>query len=251
MDRMIYSALSAMRGTMARQQATANNLANASTTGFRAEMAHSEAQYLNPVGNSGPYAGRAHASEGVVAADMQAGVIAQTGNPMDVAMQGEAMLAVADAVGDPAYTRRGDVSVTADGLLQTGDGFLVLGDGGSPLSVPPADSVRIAEDGGVWIVPAGGDATQPQQVGRMQLVNAAGSPLLKGTDNLFRVPGGGALPDDATARLIPGALEASNVNATTALISMIESARAYETNIKMLMTAQSLDEAGAGLMRLD
>ncbi len=251
MDRMIYSALSAMRGTMARQQATATNLANVSTTGFRADMASADAIYLNGGPFAGPMTGRAQAREAVLAADMQAASVSQTGNPMDIAMQGDAMLAVSDAVGDPAYTRRGDLSVTADGLLQTGDGFLVLGDGGSPLSIPPADSVRIAEDGGVWIVPAGGDATQPQAAGRIQLVNAAGSTVLKGTDNLFRVPAGGVLPGDGTARVIPGALEGSNVNATDALIAMIDSARAYETNVKMLMTAQSIDEAGASLMRME
>lgn len=249
MDRMIYTALSAMRGNMARQQVTANNLANASTTGFRADIANADAQYLNGGPNSGSLAGRAQAREAVISADMQAGVVTQTGNPLDIAMQGDAMLVVQDSVGDPAYSRRGDLSVTADGLLQTGDGFLVEGEGGAPLSIPPADSVRVAEDGGVWIVPAGGDATQPQQVGRVRLVNAAGSPLLKGSDNLFRVPAGGVLPDDATARVVPGALEGSNVNPTEALIAMIESARSYETNIKMLMTAQSLDEASAALMR--
>ena len=249
MDRMIYSALSAMRGGMARQQATANNLANVSTTGFRADMANADAIYLNTGPSAGSSIGRAQSREAVLAADMHAGTVSQTGNPMDVAMGGDTMLAVSDGVGDPAYTRRGDLSVTADGLLQTGDGFLVLGEGGSPLSVPPADSVRIAGDGGVWIVPVGGDATQPQQVGRLQLANAGGSRILKGSDNLFRVPGGGVLPDDATARLIPGALESSNVNPTDALIQMIDSARAYETNVKMLMTAQSIDEAGASLMR--
>jgi flagellar basal-body rod protein FlgF len=245
MDRMIYTALSAMRGNMARQQVTANNLANASTTGFRAEIANADAQYLN----GGNVAGRAQAREGVISADMQAGVIAQTGNPLDIAVQGTAMLVVQDAVGDPAYSRRGDLSVTADGLLQTGDGFLVEGEGGAPLSIPPADDVRIAEDGGVWIVPAGGDASQPQQVGRVRLVNSAGSPLLKGSDNLFRVPAGGVLPDDAAARVMPGALEGSNVNPTEALVAMIEAQRAYETNVKLLMTAQSLDEASAALMR--
>jgi flagellar basal-body rod protein FlgF len=249
MDRMIYTALAALRGNMARQQSTANNLANASTPGFRADIANADAQYLNPGANTGPMAGRVQAREAVLAADMLAGPVSQTGNPMDVALHGDAMLAVSDAVGDPAYTRRGDLSVTADGLLQTGDGFLVLGESGSPVSIPPADSVRIADDGGIWIVPAGGDATQPQQVGRIKLVSAAGSAILKGTDTLFRVPAGGVLPDDATARVMPGALEGSNVNATAALVAMIDSARAYETNIKMLMTAQSLDEAGASLMR--
>ncbi len=245
MDRMIYTALSAMRGTMARQQVTANNLANASTTGFRAEIANADARYLN----NGPLAGRAQAREAVVSADMAAGVVTQTGKPLDIALTGDAMLAVEDAAGDPAYSRRGDLGVTADGLLQTGDGFLVLGAGGAPISIPPADDVRIAEDGGVWIVPQGGDPAQPQQVGTLQLVNAAGVPVLKGRDNLFRAQGGGTLPDDATARLIPGALEGSNVNPTEALVAMIEAQRAYETNVKMLMTAQTLDEAGAALMR--
>ena len=110
-------------------------------------------------------------------------------------MQGDALLAVQAEDGAEAYTRRGDLQVSATGLVTTGDGRPVLGEGG-PLTLPPADSVRIAEDGAVWIVPAGGDPSQPQQVDRLKLVTPAGSRVRKGVDGLFRVENGGALPSD-------------------------------------------------------
>jgi flagellar basal-body rod protein FlgF len=134
-------------------------------------------------------------------------------------------------------------------LLTTGDGVPVLGEQG-PISVPPADKISIAADGAIWIVPQGGDAANPQQVDRLKLVSPAGSKVSKGLDGLFRVELGGALPSDPDARLNSGSLEGSNVNASTALIDMIEASRAWETQIKLITTAQDLDRSSADLMRL-
>src|SRR3954468_17288914 len=198
MDRLIYTALSGMRGAMARQTTTANNLANANTTGFRAEMSSATALWLRGPGMEA----RAPTVQQVVAADMAPGSVTTTGRDLDVAMQGDALLAVQADDGSEAYTRRGDLQVSPTGVVTTGDGHLVLGDGG-PLTVPPADSIRIADDGAIWIVPAGGAPNQPQQVDRLKLATPAGSRIQKGLDGLFRVVDGGALPSDPDARLQP------------------------------------------------
>src|SRR3954468_2983736 len=198
MDRLIYTALSGMRGAMARQTTTANNLANANTTGFRAEMSSASALWVRGPG----YETRAPVSQEVVAADVAPGAATQTGRDLDVAMQGAALLAVQADDGSETYTRRGDLQVSPTGVVTTGDGHLVLGDGG-PLTVPPADSIRIADDGAIWIVPAGGDPHPPQQVDRLKLASPAGSRVQKGTDGLFRVADGGALPSDPDARVQP------------------------------------------------
>src|ERR1043166_3819055 len=154
MDRLIYTALSGMRGAMARQTATANNLANANTTGFRAEMSSAQAMWLRGAGLQS----RVPTSEQVVAADMAPGSVTNTGRDLDVAMQGDALLAVQAEDGSEAYTRRGDLQVSPTGVVTTGDGHPVLGEGG-PLTIPPADSIRIAEDLAIWIVPPGGHPT--------------------------------------------------------------------------------------------
>lgn len=245
MDRLIHTALSALKAAMARQTTTANNLANVATTGFRGELAS-----VRPLWLQGPgLPDRAVASEEVLAADMRGGTVAATGRPLDIALAGDALLAVQAEDGDEAYTRRGDLQLTDSGLLTTGDGRPVMGEGG-PLTLPPADSLRIDRDGAIWIVPAGGDAAQLQRVDRVKLASPAGSAIVKHVDGLFRVRDGGVLPADPDARLTAGALEGSNVDATTALVAMIEAGRAWETQVKLLTTARELDGATADLMRL-
>jgi flagellar basal-body rod protein FlgF len=246
MDRLVNTALTAMRGAMARQASVANNLANVNTVGFRAEVANAETRWIK----GDTFDTRAQASEQVIAADMAQGAVTSTGNPLDVAVDGDALLTVQAADGSEAYTRRGDLKVTDSGLLTTGDGLAVLGEGG-PIVLPQMDSISIAQDGSIWGVPQGGDPANPQQVDKLKLVNAAGSGIAKGKDGLFREVNGGALPSDPLATVTSGSLEGSNVNATAALIQMIEASRAYETQVKMIDTAKQLDDGGASLMRLD
>ncbi len=246
MDRLVNTALTAMRGAMARQASIANNLANANTIGFRAEIANAETRWIK----GDTFDTRAQASEQVIAADMAQGAITQTGNPLDVAMNGDALLGVQGADGSEAYTRRGDLKVSDSGLLTTGDGLPVLGEGG-PITLPELSSVSIAQDGSIWGVPQGGDPASPQQIDKLKLVSPVGSSIAKGKDGLFREVNGGALPDDPLATVTAGSVEGSNVNATTALVQMIEASRAYETQVKMIDTAKQLDDGGASLMRLD
>ena len=245
MDRLIYTSLTALRGAQARQTATANNLANASTPGFRAEMAEAQALWLR-----GPQVdGRARASEEVIGADMRAGTVVSTGRELDIAIEGNALLAVQAPNGDEAYTKRGDLQLAESGLLTTGDGHPVLGTQG-PVIIPPADSLRIDPQGRIWIVPQGGDPQSPQEAGQLKLASPIGSSVLKGLDGLFRVADGGILPDDPEARIKTGALEGSNVNASLALTEMIEASRSWDVQLKMIGDARDLDSATAELMQL-
>ncbi len=245
MDRLIYTSLTAMRGAMARQTATAHNLANVNTPGFRADVAEAQALWVK----GGTASTRAMASEEVVAADMEAGAVLPTGRDLDIALSGDALLTVQAADGDEAYTRRGDLQVSASGLLTTGDSYPVLGAQG-PISVPLADSIQIDPEGRVLVVPRGGDASQPQEVDRLKLVSPAGSVTAKGVDGLFRVKGGGTLPSDPDARATNGHLEGSNVSATEALVEMIEASRAWDAQLKLVNDARELDVSTADLMRL-
>lgn len=245
MDRLIYTSLTAMRGSMSRQTAIANNLANAETPGFRADMAEAQALWLKGAG----LGARAMSSEEVHGADMRAGTVVTTGRDLDIAMTGDALLVVQAPNGEEAYTRRGDLQLSASGLLTTGDGHPVQG-GGGPVTIPPADSIKIDTDGRVWIVPTGGDPDNPQEVDRLRLATPAGSDIAKGLDGLFRVKGGGILPDDPEARLVGRSLEGSNVSATSALVEMIEASRSWDTQLKMITDARDMDSATANLMQL-
>lgn len=245
MDRLVYTAMSGLRSQMAAQSTIANNIANASTIGFRAERVSFDRLVLQGSGLET----RRLAAEEVRDFDRRAGTIVQTARPLDVAVTSDSWIAVQAADGQEAYTRRGDLSVAASGVLETGDGFPVMGSGG-PITVPPHQSIAIADDGTVSIVPPGGDPTQPQVVDKIKLASLEGSQAAKGLDNLLHVKGGGVLPEDLDARLQAGTLEQSNVNLTQALVDMIENQRSYEVQASLLEEAKTMDESAASLMRM-
>ena len=246
MDRLVYTAMSGLKARMASQAAIANNIANASTTGFRADRVNFERMMLK----GQPLDTRAPATAEVIDADRRAGAIMSTGRPLDIAVQSDSWIAVQATDGAEAYTRRVDLSVAASGVLETGDGFPVMGSGG-PITVPPHEKIMISEDGTVSIVPPGAaPGTDPQIIDKIKLASTQGSDTVKGLDNLLHVRGGGVLPDNMEARIQSGSLEQSNVNLTQALVDMIENQRGYEVQANLLKEARKMDEGGASLMRL-
>lgn len=245
MDRLVYTALSGLRSQMSAQATIANNIANASTVGYRADRVSFDRMVLQGPGLNA----REMAAEEVNDFDRRAGAIYQTARPLDVAVTTDSWIAVQAGDGTEAYTRRGDLNVAPSGVLETGDGFPVMGSGG-PITVPPADKIMISEDGTLSIVPRGGDATQPQVIDRIKLVSTQGSKTVKGLDNLLHVSGGGVLPDDLDAKVQSGSLEQSNVNLTEALVDMIENQRSYEVQANLLKEAKNMDESTASLMRM-
>ncbi|RIA44497.1 flagellar basal-body rod protein FlgF [Hephaestia caeni] len=246
MDKLVYTAASGLRAHMAAQAAIANNMANASTTGFKADRVRFDQLYLIGQGLET----RRPTSEEVIDADRNPGTVQQTGRPLDVAMAGNAWLAVQATDGSEAYTRRGDLSIAASGVLETGDGFPVMGSGG-PITVPPADKVQIAADGTISILPLGAEkGTEMQVIDKLRLVSPQGSDTLKGLDNLLHVNGGGTLPENMDAKVEVGALEGSNVDMTQALVDMIQNQRSYEVQANLLKEAKNMDESGASVMRM-
>ncbi len=245
MDRLVYTALSGLRSQMSAQATIANNIANASTVGYRADRVSFDRMVLQGPGLNA----REMAAEEVNDFDRRAGAIFQTARPLDVAVTTDSWIAVQATDGTEAYTRRGDLNVAPSGVLETGDGFPVMGSGG-PITVPPADKIMISEDGTLSIVPRGGDPSQPQIIDRLKLVSTQGSKTVKGLDNLLHVNGGGVLPADLDAKVQSGSLEQSNVNLTQALVDMIENQRSYEVQANLLKEAKNMDESTASLMRM-
>ncbi|MBU7579874.1 MAG: flagellar basal body rod protein FlgF [Porphyrobacter sp.] len=241
MDRLIYTALTAMNAAMDRQRVVANNLANASTPGFRQEIFAVTAATLK----DGSLEARAPARGNVRGADMKAARVVPTGNPLDVALEGKALIAfqAPDRQGE-VYSRRGDLRVTATGVLENGEGLAVLGESGAPVTVPPGFAISLAADGTVLAADPSAPDGAAEPVDRIRLVNPEGSPLAKGIDSFLKVPGPGGqtgvLPPDLTARLTPGALEQSNVETADTLVQMIETQRAYEINSKMVSAVDEM-----------
>lgn len=235
---MIYLSMSAAKATMQRQEVLAHNLANVSTNGFRAELAAFRAV---PVRGDGAST-RVYALESTVGYNPQAGVVQTTGRPLDVAVRGNAWLAVQALDGTESYTRAGALEVNPEGVLVDVQGRPVLGDGG-PINIPANASVDIAADGTVNTRVGNG---RPQNAGRLKLATSE-TPLQRGTDGLFRAPDGD-LPADPAARLQSGALEGSNVSAVETMVSMISAARQFEQQMKMLQTAEQKEQAASKLL---
>ncbi|QCI93171.1 flagellar basal body rod protein FlgF [Novosphingobium sp. EMRT-2] len=245
MDRLIYTAYSGMSTSMTKQRMIANNMANAQTVGFRAEMLTT-----TPMTLKGPsLEARAMTDGEVYGADMKQGAIIATDNPLDIAMTGKTMLTVQADDGSEAYTRRGDLAVDATGLLVNGDGRPVIGSGG-PITVPLGSKITVAPDGSVMAADPATPDTPPQVVDRIKLVSTDGSPIKKGIDGFFRVEGGGVLPGDEDARVVTGSLEQSNVNPADVLVQMIEAQRSFDIRTKLISTAREVDENSAALMRI-
>jgi flagellar basal-body rod protein FlgF len=245
MDRLIFTAYTGLSSSMTRQRVIASNMANAQTVGFRADMLS-----FTPTTLKGPSLEvRAMNDAEVRGASMAKGSVTQTGKPLDIAMEGDVMLAVQARDGSEAYTRRGDLSISPTGLLVNGDGAPVLGEGG-PITIPPGRDVKIAPDGQVLLAdPAIPDAP-PTRLDRIKLANPMGTRIEKGLDGLFRVYGGGVLPLDEAGKVTVGALEQSNVNQSQVLVEMVEAQRLFDIRTKLIATARDIDEGGAQLMRI-
>ena len=238
MDRMIYLSMSGAKATMQRQDTLANNLANVSTSGFRAEL---QAFRAVPVQGSGAST-RVYSLETTTGYDATPGAITATGRNLDVAARGNAWLSVQALDGTEAYTRGGSFEVSNDGTLTTRGGLPVLGDGG-PLQVPPNSAVSIGADG---TVSAKGSDGKNTAIGKLKLVTPE-APLVRGEDGLFRGAEGNLSADD-TARVQDGALEGSNVSAVEAMVAMIAAARQFEAQMKMISTAEANEKSASQLL---
>lgn len=245
MDRMIYTAMTGMNAAMDRQRATANNLANASTPGFRKEVFAVTPATLR----DGSLEARAMARGAVRGADMDAAKVNATGKPLDIAVDGKALIAYQAPDGGEIYSRRGDLRVAASGVLENGEGLPVLGNGG-PITVPVGFAISIAKDGTILARDPAAPDQPAQELNRIKLSSSEGSALAKGIDSFLKVPGGGVLPPDPTATVTSGALEMSNVETAATLVEMIDAQRAFEQRSKIISTASDIDEAGASLMSL-
>lgn len=239
MDRMIYLSMSGAKATMQRQETLANNLANVSTTGFRAEL---QAFRAVPVEGSGAST-RVFTLETTTGYDSRPGPVATTGRNLDVAVRGDSWLAVQALDGTEGYTRAGSLEVSADGTLTTRSGMQVLGDGG-PIQLPPNSEPSIASDGSINARLPNGTSSV---IGKLKLVTPEAR-LERGGDGVFRAGGGESLPADPLARVQDGALEGSNVSPVENMVAMIAAARQFEAQMKMMQTAEADEKAAAQLL---
>ena len=245
MDRMIFIAMNGARDTMKVQAINSNNLANASTVGFKADfhtmLSH---QVDGPVHPSRVYA----AIDGT-ATDTSQGSIITTGRDLDVAINGKGWFAVQAADGSEAYTRAGELRLDSAGRLITGSGNVVLGNGG-PISLPAYSNLEIGSDGTISIQPLGQEINALAVIDRIKLINPEKGVLEKGADSLMHMTAGKKASVNANVQLVSGSLESSNVSTSRSLVEMIRLARQYESHVKVMETAEENDRAAASMISI-
>lgn len=244
MDRLIYTAMTGASAAAQRQAVLSNNLANVSTNGFRAELSTYRSV---PVRGDG-------ATTRVMALEATPGWLdipgspQRTGRAMDAMTTGNSWFAVQALDGTEAYTRNGSFEVDATGTLKTNTGLAVLSDGGAPIAVPQGAEVTLGSDG---TLSAKVGNQPPTGIGRLKLATpAADDPLQRGGDGLFRLTSGDPMPNDTSARLQLGVIEGSNVNAIETMVGMIQTARQFEAQTRLMQTAEADDRAAAQLLSL-
>lgn len=245
MDRLIYTAMTGASAAQNRQALLSNNLANVSTNAFRAEMYTYRAVPLRGDGATT----RVFALEASAGHRNAPGPGIRTGREMDIMPKENNWFAVQAPDGTEAYTRTGSLTVSSDGTLQTSTGHALLSDSGTTIVVPREAKVSLGADGTVNIV--GRDGRSTIQVSRMKIATpTADDPLKRGDDGLFRPASGRILPNDDEARILTGALEGSNVNAVETMVGMIQTARQFEHQMKLMQNAESNDRAAGQLLNL-
>ncbi len=245
MDKFLYVSMTGANQVMHGQAVTAQNIANLSTPAFKASLHEAISREISGDG----LRSRVNALAGASRVDLTPGALQATGRDLDVALRDEGWMVVQAGDGNEALTRRGDLRVDASGLLTTGAGHPVLGDGG-PIAIPPNSKLTIGQDGTISIVPLGQGPEVQAEIDRIRLVRPDPALLQRGEDGLFRSSDGVIPPADATVRLVPEHLEASNANMTGALVAMIELSRQFEMQVKMMQLAKENSAKGAELMRL-
>ncbi len=242
MDKLLYISMTGARESSFAQAKTAHNLANASTAGFKADLAQFRAM---PVYGEG-LPSRVFAMTERPGHRLDHGGITPTGRDLDIAIKNEGWFVIQGEDGEESLTRRGDLKIDGNGTLTNGVGQLMLGDGG-PISIPPFEKIDIATDGTITIRPVGAQPNETAIVDRLKLVNPDPKGLFKNSQGHFKSIDTDTFDNDVSVTLQTGGIEASNVSVVEELSNMIELSRQYEVQIKLM---SSVEERGQALDRL-
>ncbi|WP_440055606.1 flagellar basal body rod protein FlgF [Pseudoalteromonas sp. T1lg65] len=253
MDKMVYIAMSGAKQSLRGVALKANNLANANTTGFKADFA--QARSMQAFGEGMPT--RVFALQERPGTNLTGGAIVETGRDLDIAVDDKSWISVMDASGEEAYTKVGTLNIRSDGALVTSHGRQLIGEGG-PIVLPiPVEKVVFSDDGSIQVRPQGAPANFLEVVDRLKIIDADNSKLAKGNDGLFR-PKEDLLIDgicgfceiSPTAKVMSGFLEMSNVNPVHEMVDMINHQRQFEMQVKLMKTAEEIDERHTSLLRI-
>lgn len=247
MDNLLYVAMTGAKENFNSLAVRGNNLANASTTGFKADF--EQARAMQAFGEGLPT--RVFSLTERPGQNMINGAINTTDRDLDVAINGDGFLTVIDAKGQEAYTRDGSLVIDQDGNLTTSGGRKVLDVNGQAVNIQmPVQKIFINQDGTVAGIPEGMESNNIEEFAQIKLVKPSIKDVYKGDDGLYRRTDGQKALEDPTVRLENGALEASNVNVADEMVNMIRLQRMFTTQVKLMKTAEEMDQQSNNLMRL-
>jgi flagellar basal-body rod protein FlgF len=254
MDRFAYTSLNGINERRLARHVFTNELANVSTPGFK--KTYEAAMQANKTEGMGYDTRISPQMEKIERVLLTPGAIMVTGQSTDLAFKGQTLMGVRAPNGDLAFTRRGDLKVNINGVLENGQGHPVMGEDNNPISVPPGFALNITERGQVFARdPNVAGVAEEVLIGQILLRDASETVIVRREDGLFesfanntRVTGDfptGPVP----VEVVSGALEGSNVNPVLALVKLIDESRSFEQNIKFIKEAKNIDEAGATMLR--
>lgn len=235
MDNVGYVALSRASMIERSTDITANNIANANSEGYRAKRALF-GELVADTRAEGPMRDMSYSLDKGSYLDLAEGALTQTGNPLDLAIEGEGWFGFARTDGTQALGRNGSFVLDAEGNLVTAAGHAVLDLGGGPINIPAeTGQISIAPDGSI----SGDDGEIIAQIG---LFSAPGIENWQAMDGMMQSPRGGDTPlvPAIEARVAQGYSEGSNVNPIIEMSKMIELQRAYERSINLADAANNL-----------
>lgn len=254
MDRLAFTAMASINERRLLREQLNNELANVSTIGFKKSF--DNAMVAVKAKGEG-WDTRIHPHiEKMNAVSLEQGALMVTGNTLDIALQEQTVLGVQAQDGTLAFTRRGDLKINSQGLLENGSRHPVLSEEGGPITIPPGFMVSITAQGEIFAVdPAQPAPRQPVQIAQLMLRDASQITLERRPDSLFaphpefRTANGNFTTGPKPVAVVPGALEGSNVNVVTAMVKLIDFSRSYETQVRTIKEAKSLDETGASMLK--
>lgn len=252
MDRLAFNAVAAINEQRVARQMATNEMANATTVGFKRSFESSvRAIEVEGVGLKTRFQPQSFTEDYI---SMKAGPVIVTGNDLDVSLSAYTVMGVTAPDGTLAFTRRGDLRVNASGALETGNGNVVRSLSGGALTVPQGVKVTINADGSVYGVdPAQAGTVTPVLIGNIMLRDSSATPLQRREDGLFAVAGApkgqDITPGPITPGLTSGALEGSNVNAISVMVKMMDQARSFEMQVNMIKESKNCDESGSTMMK--
>ncbi|PSL12335.1 flagellar basal-body rod protein FlgF [Marinobacterium halophilum] len=246
MDKVLYVAMTGARENMLAQQVHANNLANATTTAFKSDL--EQARAMRVLGDG--FESRVYSMSERPGTNLESGGLMETGRDLDIAIDGEGWMSVIGPDGSEVYTRNGALQINAANQLVTGSGLPVMGNGGIPIVIPPAENIFIGNDGTITIRPLGENAAELALVDQIKLVRPEAGALYKGQDSFMHTDNDVPLPPALDVQVRSGYLEASNVNAVSDLTAMISLSRQFEMQVKMMKTAEENSSAAAKILQM-